>query len=286
VSGTRAGGDTVLPARAGGTGPAEGVRAPTRVPDTAVVLAQDCAGVIARCLRSLSFADEVLVVDGGSHDGTAELAGSLGARVLVNRWPGFAAQRRFGLEAARHEWVFVCDADEEATPELAAEIASALRGARAGEAVGGFRIRRRNQFLGRWMDVGPWARDHQLRLFRRGVARVTGASVHEGYEVDGAVGTLTARLHHYAHPTLTESIRRLNRYTSLEARDRASRRRIRALDPLLSPAGVFLKYYVVKGCWRAGVRGYLLAAITAMYKSILYVKIRAQQRAGGEEGHG
>jgi glycosyltransferase involved in cell wall biosynthesis len=263
--------------------PRPGARAAPRPPVTAVVLAQNCAGVIERCLRSLSFADEVLVVDGGSHDDTAAMAAGSGARVLVHPWPGFAAQRRFALAAAAHQWVFVCDADEEVTPELAHEIATVLGASFVGGGVVGFRVRRRNQFLGEWMDVGPWARDHQLRLFRRAAVRVTEASVHEGYAVDGPVGTLAAPLHHYAHPTLGESIRRLNRYTSLEARDRVARRRIRALDPLVSPAGVFFKYYIAKGCWRAGVRGYLLASITAMYKSILYIKIRSLQRRGRME---
>ena len=127
------------------------------------------------------------------------------------------------------------------------------------------------------MDVGPWAHDAPLRLFRAADARVTEASVHEGIHVDGPVGLIAAPLFHYTHTTLSGSIDRLNRYTTLEARDRASRRRITALDPLVSPIGVFLKYYVVKGCWRAGMRGYLLAAITAIYKMVLYVKIRELQ---------
>jgi glycosyltransferase involved in cell wall biosynthesis len=250
-----------------------------------VVLAQNSADVLPRCLRSLAFADEVLVVDGGSNDGTAGMAADLGARVIVNPWPGFTAQRRFALEHARHAWVFVCDSDEEASEALGAEIRAVASGERGGAA--GYVVRRRNQFLGGWMDVGPWARDRKLRLFRRDAVRVTEASVHEGYVVDGAVADLDGPLHHYAHPSIAESIARLNRYTTLEARDRAGRRRIRALDPLVSPAGVFFKYYVAKGCWRAGVRGYLLAAITAMYKSVLYVKIRSLQRtgaAGGGEG--
>jgi len=256
-----------------------------RAPISAVVLAQNSAAIIARCVRSLSFASEVLVVDGGSHDDTPEVARALGARVLVNPWPGFAAQWRFAFDHASHEWIFVCASDEEVTPALAREVTAAVAQP-AGAA--GFRVRRRNQFLGGWMDVGPWARDVSLRLFRRGGARVTDAAVHEGFSVDGRLESLSAPLHHYAHPSISESLQRLNRYTTLEARDRAPRRRIRALDPLLSPAGVFLKYYVVKGCWRAGVRGYLLAAITAMYKSVLYVKTRSLQcgdAAPGGEGH-
>jgi glycosyltransferase involved in cell wall biosynthesis len=247
-----------------------------RLPVTCLVLAEESAGVIERCIRSLSFAEDVVVIDGGSRDDTAARATALNARVITNRWPGFAAQRRFALQHARHPWVFFCDSDEEVTPALAAEIGRAI--ARA-DAPDGYRVARRSQFLGAWMDVGPWARDAPLRLFRAGAARITEASVHEGIQVDGRTEVLASPLNHYTHTTLSESIRRLNEYTTLEARDRASRRHIHVLDPLVSPPGVFFKYYVAKGCWRAGMRGYLLAAITAMYKMVLYVKIREIQTA-------
>jgi glycosyltransferase involved in cell wall biosynthesis len=245
-----------------------------RLPVSCLVLAQNSAEILPRCIRSLSFADDVLVVDGGSRDHTADIARQLGARVIVNPWPGFAGQRKFALSHAKHEWIFFCDSDEEVSQELASEIRTVVYETRAARA---FRIPRRSQFLGAWMDVGPWAHDTPLRLFRAAAARVTDASVHEGIHVDGPVALLSAPLFHYTHATLAESIDRLNRYTTLEARDRALRRRIGVLDPLVSPLGAFLKYYLVKGCWRAGMRGYLLACVTAIYKMVLYVKIREIQ---------
>jgi glycosyltransferase involved in cell wall biosynthesis len=246
----------------------------SRLPVSCLVLAQNCAGILPRCLRSLSFADDILVVDGGSHDDTPEIARQLGARVIVNPWPGFAEQRKFALRCARNEWAFFCDSDEEVSPELASEIRTVMEGKRE---VRAYRVPRRSQFLGQWMDVGPWSNDAPLRLFRAADARVTAASVHEGIQVDGPVAFLTSPLYHYTHATLAESISRLNRYTTLEAIDRQGRRRIGVLDPLFSPIGVFLKYYVVRGCWRAGMRGYLLACTTAIYKMVLYIKIREIQ---------
>lgn len=253
-----------------------GTAGTTRLPVTCLVLAQNCAGILPRCIRSLSFADDIVVVDGGSRDDTGDVARQLGARVIVNPWPGFAEQRRFALEHVKHEWAFFCDSDEEVSQELASGMKAAIEAntARA------YRVTRRSQFLGAWMDVGPWAHDTPLRLFRAADARVTEASVHEGIHVDGPVGLIAAPLFHYTHTTLSGSIDRLNRYTTLEAHDRVARRRITALDPLISPIGVFLKYYVVKGCWRAGMRGYLLACITAIYKMVLYVKIREIQVRG------
>jgi hypothetical protein len=109
---------------------------------------------------------------------------------------------------------------------------------------------------------------------------MTDKSVHEGLVVDGEVRNLKNQLYHYTHATLSESFSRLNRYTTLEAGDRAGRRRIRLIDPFVPPVGVFLRYYFKKGCWRDGVRGFLLSAITAIYKSVLYIKIYLLQRPG------
>lgn len=241
---------------------------------TALVLTRNESKNIERCLRSLTCVDEVVVIDAESQDDTAAKARRLGARVVVNPWPGFAEQRDFALQQTSAPWVLMVDADEEVTPELATEIREAVNI----PDMDGFRIYRRNQYLGDWMDHGPWTRDSVLRLVRRQRARVTQQSVHEGLQVDGDIGYLTGRMNHYTHQTLRESVERLNRYTTLEARDRVSRRKIRWIDPFVPPVGVFLKYYLVKGCWRAGVRGWLLSSVTAMYKSVLYMKIYARQK--------
>lgn len=244
----------------------------------AVVIAQDAARDIRRCVESLAFADEVLVVDGGSADDTVAVARACGARVIQNSWPGFAAQRRFALAQTAAAWVFACDTDEVVTPGLASAIRAVVDAPPAETSAAGWSVRRRSQFLGGWIDVGPWADDRQLRLFRRDAVQVTAAAVHEGYVVAGPTAALEPPLLHYTHPTLSETIRRMNAYTSLEAVDRVPRRPVGALDPLLLPAGVFFNYYVRKGCWRAGMRGYLLAATTAMYRCVLYLKIRLLQR--------
>jgi glycosyltransferase involved in cell wall biosynthesis len=249
------------------------------VPLSAVVLTQNVASRVARCLEALAFADEIVVVDACSDDGTDAVARDLGARVVQNPWPGFAAQRRFGIEHARGDWVFMCDSDEVATPELAAEMRAVVDGAWSGTP-DGFRIRRRNHYLGRPIRHGPWAGDTQLRLFRRGAGSVTDQSVHEGVVVDGPAGVLDAPLDHYTHDSLFDSVERINRYTTLEARDRAGRRRVGTLDPLLPPVGVFLNYFVRRGGWRDGMAGFMLAVTTAMYKALLYVKIRVIQRGG------
>lgn len=216
------------------------------------------------------------MVDALSHDDTPAIARRSGAEVYSNPWPGFAAQKQFAIDRARGEWIFLCDTDEEVPGDLADEIRATVD---RSENADGYRVRRKNQFLGRWITVGPWTDDYELRLFRKSCGEMTRSSVHEGVRVDGETGTLEHLLYHYTHPTISESIERLNRYTSLEARDRADRRKITLLDPVFPPAGVFINYFFVKGCWRAGLHGFLLSAITAMYKSVLYVKIYLLQRS-------
>ena len=240
---------------------------------TAVVVTQNEERNIARCLRSVQFADEIIVVDAFSQDRTAGLASELGARVIKREWQGFARQKQFAIDSADTEWVLLIDADEEVSPQLVMEIKNLLAGD-PNEA--GFRIRRRNQFLGRWIEHGPWARDFQTRLFRKRSGSIARRPVHEGVQIDGEFGILRSPLNHYTHQTLSESVRR--RYTSLEAPERVDRRRIRAVDVAVPPIGVFLRYYIFGGGWRDGFHGFLLAATTAMYRCVLYLKIYSLQR--------
>jgi glycosyltransferase involved in cell wall biosynthesis len=238
---------------------------------SAVVVAQNEEKNIERCLRSLRFADEIIVVDAYSEDRTAEIARALGARVLSRAWDGFAPQKQFAIEQTEGDWILLVDADEEASGELAREIRSVVDGDPAAPAAG-YRVRRENFFMGAPMRHGPWRDDYNVRLFRRGRGSVSRRPVHEGIVLSGEAGTLQAPLFHYTHQTLSESFLRLNRYTTLEAVDRAARRRIGLFDVAVPPFGVFLRYYIIGGCWKAGARGFLLSAITAMYRSVLYAK--------------
>jgi glycosyltransferase involved in cell wall biosynthesis len=243
---------------------------------SAVVLSQNEEKNLPRCLDSLKFVDEVVVVDAESGDDSANIARQRGARVISQKWLGFSKQWQLAIDQAKGGWILMCAADEEVPAALARELRAVVEGNPPEE---GFQIPRQSQFLGGWMRHGPWANDYQLRLFRRGAGVVSGQSVHEGIEMVGRPGRLHNPLLHYTHQTLAESVARLNRYTTLESRDRVGRRRISPFDFVISPLGVFFKYYVTRGCWRAGVRGFLLAAITAVYKSVLYIKIYFLQRS-------
>jgi glycosyltransferase involved in cell wall biosynthesis len=242
------------------------------------VLSQNEENNLPRCLRSLKFADEVVVVDALSEDSSPELARAHGARVIQQQWMGFSRQWQFAIDHAQGDWVLLCAADEEVSAALAEEILQAL--SQPADRCG-YQIPRRSQYLGDWMDHGPWAKDAQVRLFRKGRGRIAERAVHEGIILQGPVGRLSNPVYHYTHQTIAESVARLNRYTTLEAGDRAERRRIGVADFVLSPFAVFCRYYLSKGCWRAGFRGFVLSAVTAMYKSVLYMKIYFLQRAPG-----
>ncbi len=244
---------------------------------SAVVVTQNEEKNIARCLESVRFADEIIVVDAHSEDGTVEIARRYGARIFMREWDGFAAQKQFAVDQARGEWVLLIDSDEEASEALAGEINRCLS-AGVDESVGGFRIPRSNFFLGKPIPYGPWSDDRHVRLFRRSRAWIAKRPVHEGVETDGELLELDEHLYHYTHQSLSESFRRLNRYTTLEAGERVNRRKIRLADVVILPLGVFFRYYVAGGCYKAGVHGYLLSATTAMYRSVLYLKIYLLQR--------
>jgi glycosyltransferase involved in cell wall biosynthesis len=240
------------------------------------VLSQNEEKNLPRCLSSLKFADELLVVDALSEDTSPELARAHGARVIQQQWMGFAKQWQYAIDQAQGDWVLLCAADEEVPATLAEEI---HRTVSKGTGFNSYRIPRRSQYLGEWMNHGPWAKDAQVRLFRKDYGRIAERAVHEGVVVEGEVGRLVNPVYHYTHQTIAESIARLNRYTTLEAGDRAGRRKISVLDFMFPPLAVFCRYYLSKGCWRAGFRGFLLSAVTAMYKSVLYMKIFFLQRA-------
>jgi glycosyltransferase involved in cell wall biosynthesis len=251
-----------------------------------ILIAQNESARIAACLESVRWADEIVVVDGGSADDTVAIARRYTDRVFVNPWPGYAAQKQFSLDHATREWVFSLDADETVTPELRAEIESLLAGSPAHD---GYTVPRLSSFLGHTMRHGGWYPDRQLRLFRRARGRLSERRVHEGFLVDGSVGRLGNDLLHETHPTLTDSLARVNRYTSLDALDRASRRRVGVLDLLLRPPVTFIKKYVAQAGFLDGMPGLVLAVMSAISKFSLYAKTWELQRGrldpGGQTGH-
>ena len=251
----------------------------TRATLSVVVVTLNEEERIRECLDSVAWADEVIVVDAESQDKTAAIARELTDHVIVRPWPGFAAQKNFGLGRATGEWVLSLDADETVSPALREEIAAILAGGPAAE---GYAVPRRNVFWGRWVRHGGLYPDWQVRLFRRGRGRFVERAVHESVTIDGAVARLRGHLEHRSYRDVGDFLARADRYTSLAAEEwmAAGRPSRPVLDLVARPIGRFLGMYVARAGFLDGWRGFLLATLYAYYVLMRSAKIweRARQR--------
>jgi len=244
------------------------------------------AAAIGACLASLAhlegLADDVVVLDSGSSDGTLELCERAGARVIVTDWPGFGVQKNRAVDAARHDWVLCLDADERLTPELAASIRAAL----AAPTAVAYRFPRCNRFLGRYLRHGEGYPDWSLRLFDRRYARWSEDPVHEKVLPRGPLGSLRGDLLHDTADTIETYLAKQNRYTSLAAAEALRRgKRVSAARLVLAPLVRFLKFYVVRRGFLDGVPGLVHIAIGCMNSFLKYAKIReGQTRAPDARG--
>jgi glycosyltransferase involved in cell wall biosynthesis len=248
------------------------------------VITRDEAAHIEACLASVAWADERLVVDSGSTDGTADRARALGARVIVRDWPGYSAQKNFAAEQASHDWILSIDADERVTPELAAEIQAALR---SEPEVAGFRGPRVTRHLGRWIRTTDWYPDYQLRLYDRRRAQWAPRRVHESVTANGPVGRLGHDLQHFAYRNLAHHHQTMDRYTTLAAETmHAEGRRAGVVALAVHPAAAFLRNYVLRRGMLDGAPGLIISVMNAYYVFLKFAKLwdmteRASTSAGG-----
>lgn len=241
------------------------------VPVTATVITFNEAANIQAALESLSWADEIVVVDSESTDDTAAIARRFTDRVVVRPWPGYIAQKNFAAGQASHDWIFSLDADERVSPALAADIRAVLSGHAA---AAGYRVPRVTYHLGRWIRSTDWYPDYQLRLYDRRTARWAGRYVHESVQADGPVSDLRGELLHYAYRDLADHLQTMDRYTTLAARQMFEEgRRAGWLDLATHPPAAFLRNYVLRGGFRDGVPGLIVSAMNARYVGLKFAKL-------------
>ena len=227
------------------------------------IVAHNEAKRIGACIDSVSWADEIVVVDAGSTDDTREICRKRGAQLIRHPWQGYAAQKNFALSQASHSWILSLDADECVSPELTAEILSVLSDDAPSE---GYRIPRRNIFFGRWLRHGDLWPDYQLRLFRRDAGAFNEKSVHESVVVTGRVSVLSSPLEHYSYDSLFDFFQRQVKYAQLSAEDLASRGVQPGIaDFVIRPFWRFFKSYVLKMGLRDGLNGLWVSAGSAYY---------------------
>jgi len=229
------------------------------------------------CLASLAFADEIVVVDGGSHDRTREIAQSAGARVIeVRDWQGFGTQKNRAVNACTGDWILSIDADERVSPELRDEIALALRDPQFDV----YEMPRSSYYCGRFMRHSGWWPDFVRRLFKRDAARFSDAPVHESLQTDRSIGRLTHPLEHWSFRTMEDVLDKVNRYSSLSAPIVIERgRQPTLLTAIVHGAAAFLRTYFLRRGFLDGAHGFLLAVSNAEGSYYRYVKamLLAQQ---------
>jgi len=241
------------------------------VPVTATVITLNEAANIQAALESLSWADEIIVVDSESTDATVSIARRFTDRVIVRPWPGYIAQKNFAAEQAAHDWIFSLDADERVSPPLASEIAGVVT---AGPAAAGYRVPRVTFHLGRWIRSTDWYPDYQLRLYDRRRGRWAGKYVHESVKAAGPVIDLRGELQHYAYRDLAHHCQTMDRYTSLAARQMFEEgRRAGFLDLAVHPPAAFVRNYLLRGGFRDGVPGLIVSAMNARYVGLKFAKL-------------
>jgi glycosyltransferase involved in cell wall biosynthesis len=253
---------------------------------TATIITFNEAENIREACASVAWADEILVIDSESTDGTREIAGDCGARVVCRPWPGFAAQKQFAAEAARNEWIFSLDADERVSSELQSSIEK-LSGADESRLADGYRIARRSFYMGRWIRGGGWYPDYQLRLYRRGRGDWRGAHVHESVRMaEGArVEIMGGDILHYSvrdgahhHRMIGERYAPLAALQMFEAGRRTSPLRI----ALAAPAA-FVRSFLLKGGFRDGLAGLAIAHFAAHHAFLKHLLLwEKQKKVNGE----
>jgi glycosyltransferase involved in cell wall biosynthesis len=216
---------------------------------------------IADCLRSVAWADEIVMVDQGSTDGTAAIARTLGARVIdAPDWPGFGPQKNRALDACSGDWILALDADERITPESQREIAAVL----AAPAHDVYEMPRSSYYCGRFIRHSGWSPDYVRRLFLRGAARYSEARVHEALLTDRPVGRLREPLVHYSFRTLEDVLVKMNRYSTDNAHMLVERGRRPGIGSALAHGlASFLRTYVLKRGFLDGRHGLMLAISNA-----------------------
>ena len=232
---------------------------------------------IVDCLKSVSWADDLVVVDSQSTDRTADLARTLTSNVFVEEWKGYGGMKNFALSKCKKEWVLWLDADERVTPELRGEIEAILR--ENGQVVSGFEVARKAYFLGHWIAHCGWYPGYVVRLFRRRGASFTTSRVHERLNVDGSIGKLKNDLLHFTDDTLYHYFTKFNQYTTLAAEDlMAQKYRFSLYDLAVRPPFSFFKMYVLRRGFLDGMPGLILSLASSAYVFCKYAKLWEMQR--------
>jgi glycosyltransferase involved in cell wall biosynthesis len=238
---------------------------------SAIIITRNESENIRRCLQSLSWTDEMVVVDAQSTDDTKNIASQFTSKVFDLEWEGFGAAKRFAKNRASGEWILSVDADEVVSDKLREEIQRTIS---SQDPLEGYYLPRGSSFLGRWIKHGGWYPDWVLRLFKKDKGEFTPRLVHEEVKVRGRCGYLKNHLLHYTDPDFEHYLRKLNQYTSLSALQLSREGKKAGLwGILLRPPATFVKMYFLRRGFLDGREGFILAVSSAFHVFAKYVKL-------------
>ncbi|MGH9448913.1 MAG: glycosyltransferase family 2 protein [Terriglobia bacterium] len=237
---------------------------------SATLITHNEAANIARAIRSLAPADEIVLVDSGSTDGTCEIASDLGARVVRHPWEGYARQKNFAASEAKHDWILSLDGDEEFDDVSQRAIE---RWKSPTPDCAGYRFARCARYLGRWIRHSGWYPDYKVRLYHRRRGRWQGEYVHESVKVEGRVETMRGTILHYTCDSLEDHRRRIEVYTDLAAAEMAARGApLNPLRRLTAPSWAFGRAYLLHLGFLDGTPGFWIARMASRYVARKHVK--------------
>ena len=246
---------------------------------SAILITRNEETHIRACLESISWVDEIVVVDSASTDDTIAICREFTDDIIIADWPGFGPQKNRALEAANGEWVLSIDADERVTPSLREELRAIERNP---DAPSSWLIPRRSSYCGRMMRHGGWYPDYVLRFFRRQSGRFSDDLVHERFVADGVPGRAENDILHYPMETLEEAVSKMNRYSTLAAREKHLRgERGSMLKAITRGTWTFLRTYLLLGGFLDGREGFMLAATNAGGTYLKYAKLVVMQKREG-----
>lgn len=256
---------------------------PARARLSLAIICLNEAANIERCLRSVPFADDVVVLDSGSQDATREIAAAAGARVFNEEWRGFRAQKQRATDLCQNDWILSLDADEALSPESAQEILALLESPTL-DAFDGYEMPRLSWNLGRWIRHGGWYPDRQLRLFdRRRASWQGGEHVHERVSAQN-VKRLVYPLRHFPFETLSEQVSTNNRYSSLGADELRRRgKRFSYFKLVWKPVSKFLETYIIKCGFMDGTAGFVIGVSAAYSVFLKFAKLWEMERVTNSE---
>jgi glycosyltransferase involved in cell wall biosynthesis len=238
---------------------------------SAVIITKDSQDTIEKCLRSIQWIDDIIIVDSGSCDKTIEIASLYTKNIIKNEFIDYASQKNLGIKYAKNEWILSIDADEYLSLDLSKEIQEAIKK----NEYDGYLIPFKNFCFGKWLKYGGFFPDYHLRLFKKSKGKFVGdILVHEGVQVTGKIGKLKSPIMHYAYSSMNQYFEKFNLYTSLEAKGKFIKNHpVTGYYLFIKPIINFIKRFIIKLGFLDGIQGFLACACSSIYIFVVHLKM-------------